>query len=276
MFRMLGLLGFILSISIIARGAEPVPFRIKSACVFKDGTAWVVTECKGAVPDENGVVRTKYIPSAFLGTLSVDAGQRLIGFALEKTNAEEAFPVGSLNDLLLANQGARVELTLSSNPTNINGVIERFILTADPREQEMSNYQRNMYAQRYSNGDDDENYPAYMQIREFEKRFISMVIIRNDKGVSVIYLNNILGINFTEPDKIKFETKKGGNIPSQLAISVKGKEPIDIEISCLRGGLRWIPSYRIKIPDANTMLSDGKAFPVKLELSAELLADGMD
>src|SRR5262245_27933531 len=98
-----------------ASGPAPVLPPIKEVTVFKDGHAFVLHE--GKVPTgEDGDVTLDYLPTPVLGTFwpySADQHVRLGSVTAGSRNVDKETSVLEILDLLQANIGTEVQLTLS-------------------------------------------------------------------------------------------------------------------------------------------------------------------
>lgn len=104
---LLALLFLVAAPPLVASGLQP-----KSVYVFKNGVAFVVEE--GTPPAKERIVEID-APDALFGTVWVRAGGRAGAIAevvAHRTNVPDPRPVGSLGDLLAANAGKSVTVTI--------------------------------------------------------------------------------------------------------------------------------------------------------------------
>ncbi|MEM7201372.1 MAG: hypothetical protein AAF628_13970 [Planctomycetota bacterium] len=230
-----------LSCALAAQAPSGVPERpalpVREVTVFKDGHAFAVR--RGRLPtDADGSAALDDLPRPVLGTFwpySADARARLRAVSVGRTKITRSRPALGLRELLEANPAAQVIVTEVDRTysAEIVGLPSRPGDGVELRTQ----------------GD--------------------VVLLRTADGVRVVPLNRIVDVTFKDELAHVLPVEEVGE-RLRLHFDWRGAAPaaeVDVGLMYLQKGLRWIPSYRVRLD------GDGKA---KLELQATLINELAD
>jgi hypothetical protein len=212
-------------------GLSSMPIR--EVTIFKDGHAFVLHS--GDVPtDENGDVLLDYLPTPIIGTFwpfendpqaelkGVSAGQQRI--ELEKTAL-------SIRDLLAANVGARIEV----------------------REEDKTYRAQIVGIPQASSEELESTAPAGSGLRLPQPG--NLILLRTEVGTRAIGIDRIQDVTFIDQPSSQLKHEEIRNL-LKLRLDWKGRQPAKtarIGMTYLQKGLRWIPSYKLKLNGDGTI-----------------------
>ena len=186
---------------------------IREVTVFKDGHAFVLHE--GSAPvDEEGRVVLGGLPNPVLGTFwaySADPAIRLKAVTAGRDKTETATPAESLLDLIKANVGGAVEVTPAGREAGPFKAAIQKVLT-----------------------------PAAGS---------PLVLFRTDTGVRAMALSDVRSVTF-EGDLQQEVLQSKDKARLALTLDWGKTRPASearVGMSYVQLGLRWIPSYRVRI-----------------------------
>ena len=210
--------------------AQMTPFpatRLKPTTVaaFKNGLAFFI--CQGQAEISQGAGYLTHIPPAALGTLWVAPTQtdltldELLATEIPVGQITEVRPVASTSDLLRANLGKRVLLTLDSGK-ELSGVVRAF-------------------------GPNPAASPLYLETGEGSGR--TYLVFREQDVKQVVFYE--LPAARLEVPRLPEGTSSGKQ--PVLRFRTKGASgPVGLSMGYLRGGFGWTPAYRITLEDDKT------------------------
>lgn len=220
--------------------------EVKRVAVFKNGYAFTYREAAASVG--NGWVYTLNAPTGVLGTVwgySTSPNARVSQLLASETERREAVRVTDINEVLLANEGARIRFIDSYNANKIY-------------EGSFEIIGRNRLKIARTAEDDDAPSSDNMTIA-----------LKTETGTILFPVNSIRNIEIVgQPKFEKTRLVKENRLMMKIDGAREG-EPTTLGIAALERGIRWIPAYRVEV----------KGVPVKeakLELEAMLINELTD
>lgn len=219
--------------------------EVKRVAVFKNGYAFTYRE--GEAQTSDGWAYTTNLPVGVLGTVwgySTSPNVKVMSLVASESEKRESERVVDINELLLANEGARIRFVDYNNSTKIyEGTYEIF--------------SRNR------------NFSFVRTVENQYQQQEIVIALKTETGVMLFPANSLRNIEFfgqpkTEKPKVSKENR--------LSVKVEGAkdgEKINLGVAALERGIRWIPSYRVEV----------KGTPVKeakLELEAVMINELTD
>lgn len=220
--------------------------EVKRVAVFKNGYAFTYRE--GDAPVGNGWAYTLNAPTGVLGTVwgySTAPNARVSQLLASETERREAVRVTDINEILLANEGARIRFVDSYNT---NKVYE-------------GNYQiigRNRLNVVRTPDEDD-----VVQADNL------IVALKTETGTIMFPANSLRNIEIVGQPKFEKTRLVKENRLMMKVEGLRDGEQTNLGIAALERGIRWIPAYRVEV----------KGVPVKevkLELEAMLINELTD
>ena len=249
----------------LATGA-PVDTDVHSLMVFKNGYGFVSERGEAALDD--GWVELPEAPQASFGLLWLGIPEP--GYSIDRavsSLSEEAVAaeVGSIDDLLVANVGARVTLVVTANEgeREVQGVLGQPLLASQPVPLGPT-YYGDPPLTRFAVPPTNLMAPAAPPALEY------VTLVGDDGSTTLVPKGRVLAIQFAEaPRRTRTETKQA---PHMRALVTRGGEPggqgqVPVQLTYMRKGVSWLPSYRV------ARLDDGTA---RVRLDATLINDVAD
>lgn len=248
----------------IKEGAE-LELTTTRVIIYKDGHAMIVKRGV-AIPDTSGRVHTYAVPdAAVLGCFwaSRENGD-VLGMRAEwvesSTTREDQVPCASVLDLLRANVGRSVEIELVGDKgRTISGTIKSALLSPPKSEPDRLN-------------DADVTSPAPNEPLRVEQPVWAgggqFVEIRRSADSTMVLpvadIRNVSGAELTTTITRTVNTKEKRK---RLTIDVgDSTQPVAVTLMYFTPGIRWIPTYRVGLPESG----DSAALALQGEILNEL------
>src|SRR2546426_1940042 len=244
---------FLLRSAFGQEATQPVLFKpeIKRVAIFKNG--YVLTYREGQARTAGGWAYTTDVPIGVLGTVwgySTTPQGRVTQLLASEANRKENFRVGSLEELLVANEAAHVRLHTFQDKVHDGELI---VLNSRP--------DTSAAATRAS----DEETPELVAARSGTP----IIALKTAEGILAFRLEQIAYVEILGQPKLnKAITAK----EHRLAIKTESSsstQPVGLGVAALERGIRWIPAYRLEV----------KGDPIheaKLELEAMVINELTD
>jgi hypothetical protein len=232
---------------------QPVLFKpeIKRVAIFKNG--YVLTYREGQARMTNGWAYTTDVPIGVLGTVwgySTTPQVRVTQLLASEADRKENFRVGSLEELLVANEAAHVRLHTFQDKVHDG---ELLVLNSRPETSTATTRAG------------DEETPESTSARSGTP----IIALKTAEGILAFRLEQIAYVEILGQPKLnKVITLK----EHRLAIKTEGgssTQPVGLGVAALERGIRWIPAYRLEV----------KGDPIreaKLELEAMVINELTD
>lgn len=205
--------------------------KTKTVAVFKNGLGFFTREGLSELKD--GWAVTEHVPPSSLGSVwvsSLDKDSRLaevIGFREDVRKAAEAI---SIEELLEANIGEKVNITYGDNKT-IEGAIKSVPKTREPEKADLipTDYTRNIYDPRL------QPKPGLIVVIDTG----SSEVVLNKASITKVEFNGEFSTAFPGREKAK-------RLKFRVATP---KKEAKIALSYLQKGISWSPAYLVNIED---------------------------
>lgn len=245
----------ILAICTQAHADPPTPLSalaklpVKEITIFKDGHAFVLHE--GTLPtDGAGNVQMDYLPTPILGTFwpySSDKNVKLTAVTSSPRKALVEKTALTIPDLLAANPGTKVSLTMNDGKTIITGTIVENP-TRSSAELEATSVPNT-----------GEKLPERS----------NLILVKDDNGTHAVPMEQIREVSLGGNYKKTLAQEEFRNLLS-LKLDWLGRQPARqaaVGMVYVQKGIRWIPSYKMTL--------DGKG-GIEAKLQATLINELTD
>ena len=216
--------------------------EVKRVAVFKNGYAFTYREAEAQTT--NGWVWTTNLPVGVMGTVwgySTAPNVRVAQLLASETERRESIRVADTNEVLLANEGARIRFFDSYNK-QFEGIFQILGRNFPVGE---------------ANDDENRQQPNLT------------IALKTETGTILFPVSQIRNVEILGEPKME-KTRRVKEYRLMMKIDgAKDGERINLGIAALERGIRWIPAYRVEV----------KGSPVKeakLELEAMLVNELTD
>ncbi len=197
--------------------------KIKKTVVFKNGLGFYMRELKSKSAADK--LETAVISNVVLGTLWISAsgGAEIKKITAQNASSDKKIPAADFADLIKVNKGKKVKINYYGNVI-YDGIISD--LKPDP-----------------------ENDAANIKP--------SMLYLDNGKQIIVLYIGNIISIEFLDKNFNSMINNPG--FEKKLLIDLSAKSSSPVYISYIQRGISWTPSYLIDISASDFAILSMKA-----------------
>jgi len=250
-------LSLLLVLNGLSRAEEPAPqgaistLPVREVTVFKDGHALLLHESVLPV-DRAGNVLLDTLPAPVLGTFwpfSADPKAKLASVVVGQRKVRAERGASSLFELLQANIGA--EGIFNERGTRFPATL---LAILDPDRDAL---------------DQPPDSTASLTAAVRAQRQGVLILLKTEEGTKATALEGIMDVTFKSPPRSTFSADEVRNLLT-LRLDWQGEEPAAsarVGMAYLQRGIRWIPSYRVRL-DRN-----GKAL---IQLEATILNEIVD
>ncbi|MCC6546048.1 hypothetical protein IT570_02680 [Candidatus Sumerlaeota bacterium] len=241
----------------LAKSPDSIDLKTDRVVVFKDGYGLFMKKGK-AHTDESGRVFTNDVPRALLGTLwASSADGTPVGVRAELVESvrrsTETFPATSMQDLLRANVGGEISVTMEKE--SLEGTLKQLVepgaeakdledrvvtIVPDNPEPALDPYNASYSARIFP------PLPTPSPARPSGEAFA--VIVGKDGKTHVIAVRDIKSLSGTtvktEAPAAGVEAKRTKRLTFEFGNAAANKD-VEINLLYLQEGVQWVPSYRL-------------------------------